>query len=412
MGIFSFGKSAESPSVSFDQILEARERVRGILPVTPLTHSPGVSSITGSDVFFKWDLKFKTGSFKERGAANALAAMAESERKGGVCAASAGNHALALSYHASRFKIPCHILMPTGASLVKVEATKNAGADVCLFGKTFDEAYEEAVARSERHGYKFISAFDNVDVIAGQGTCGLEILEQLPDVDSVIVPIGGGGLISGIASALKAKRPDIFILGVQSEWAAAARAGLHKTGEYAIPPATIADGIAVKKIGQITGPIIEKLVDRVTSISENQIAQAIIKYLEIERTVVEGAGAAALAGLLEGLLPKDRKKTVVLACGSNIDMNLISRLIERDMGERGRLLRIVVSVPDRPGSLYTVSGLIAKEGANVLQVQHDRSLSTIPGNVDITFLAEVRNRQHRAEVLQMLANVKIEAREI
>lgn len=413
MGIFLFGKSSATPnSVGLDDIIAAQKRLRSILPITPVTHSPGVSSIVGSDIYFKWDLKFKTGSFKERGAANALASLSPAERQKGVCAASAGNHALALSYHASLLGIPCHIVMPTGASLVKVESTKRTGADVTLFGKTFDEAYEEAVSRSKRHGYKFISAFDDTSVIAGQGTAGLEILDQVPDVDAIIVPIGGGGLISGIATAVKAKRPEVFILGVQSEWAVAARAGTHNTAEMAIAPATIADGIAVKRIGALTKPIIEKYVDKTVSISEIQIASAIIKYLEIERTVVEGAGAAALGALFEKQLPSNFKKVVVMACGSNIDMSVISRLIERDMGERGRLLRIVVAVPDRPGSLHTITGMIAKQGANVLQVQHDRSLSIVPGNVDITFLAEVRNKDHKEEVMQALRAMKVEVKEI
>jgi threonine dehydratase len=301
--------------------------------------------------------------------------------------------------------------MPRTAPLVKIRHTERTGATVILEGSTFDEAYERAQALAKQEGTRFVSAFDDHAIIAGQGTAGLEILEQCPDLDTIVVPVGGGGLASGIALAVKARRPEVMIIGVQSEWVLKSRAESKPPSETAIRPVTIADGIAVKRVGTLTGPIIGALLDSLISVNEGEIANGILRYLELERTMVEGAGAAALAAILAGKLPKGRRHTVVLACGGNIDMNVLSRLIERDMAQLGRLLKVVVSAPDRPGSLHRISGALSAQGANVLEVQHDRSFSKVPGNVDITFSMEVRDNAHKLRVLEQLRALGVEVRE-
>lgn len=384
---------------NFASIVEALERVRQILPPSPVTHSLPFSEALGRDVIFKWENKFKTGSFKERGAINMLLSISKEERAQGVCAASAGNHALALSYHAQQLGAPCTIIMPKHAPLVKVQSTRNRGAEVILHGETFQDAYQAALQIAAERKLLFVPPYDHPLIISGQGTAGLEILDQGIDFDSVIVPCGGGGLISGIALAIKERRPDCFILGVQSEWAVQHRDPNFAKPAMVLADTSIADGIAVKTIGKINEPIINRLVDKMVTVSESLIARAIISFLENERVVVEGAGAAGLAALLEGHLPNRYKKPVIIVCGSNIDVTLLSRLIEWDMGERDRLMRINASVPDRPGSLSAIAGVIAQLGGNVLEVNHDRSFSHIPGNVDISFLIEVRNREHKEEIL-------------
>ncbi|MBX7138700.1 MAG: threonine ammonia-lyase [Oligoflexia bacterium] len=411
MGSFFSGWSKQSPLelVTLPKIKEAKDRIASALPPTPLTLSTGVSELSGREIFFKWDNKFKTGSFKERGATNALLQLAEREQSRGVCAASAGNHAQALSFHARRLGIPCKLVMPVGAPLVKIERTRRNGADVILEGNTLDDAYQYATELARKEGLSFISPFDDAHIINGQGCCGLEIVEQLSAFDSIIVPIGGGGYISGIATALKALKPEIFVLGVQSEWAESGRLGQHQTGKL-LAPSTIADGIAVKRTGRLTQPIIDARVDKVVSVSEQLIARAIVSLLEIEHAVVEGAGAAPLAALLAGHLPEKYRRTVVCISGSNIDMNVLQRLMERDMGERGRLLRVKVSVPDRPGSLNATAGILARAGANILEVIHDRTCSELPGNVDIMMVMEVRNPDHSREVVQELQRCGVQSK--
>lgn len=409
---FSQKPSPGIPDLTAEEIRNAAARVHTILPVSPLTHSPTLSEMTGRSIYFKWENKFKTGSFKERGVVNIFSQLTLEEKAQGVCAASAGNHALALSYHAQQFGIPCLIVMPRHAALVKVQSTRASGAEVILHGESFDEAYLHAQTLARERTRLFVPAFDDPRIIAGQGTCGAELLEQLKDFDSVIVPIGGGGLASGIGMALKAARPEIFILGVESEWAVHRRmpGAARPSGLFA--DTSIADGIAVKTLGKLTEPIVRNCVDKIVSIPEATIAKSIIRFLECERAVVEGAGAVALGALLDGHLPEKYQRVVVVVSGSNIDVNMLSRLIEWDMGERDRLMRINVSVPDRPGSLSSVAGMIAQLGANVLEVNHDRSFSRIPGNVDITFLVEVRNRDHKEEIFSSLQERGIVVQEL
>ena len=392
-----------SDEITLSKIEAAMLQVRKFFKATALTRSRELSERFGREVRLKWDSRLRTGSFKERGAISVLSelhARAPDRSKLAVCAASAGNHALALAYYSAQFGIPCHIVMPKGAALVKIEATRRNGAEVQLAGEYFDEAVAFAKELSNKQGYHYVSAFDDTAIIAGQGSCGLEILEQDSSFDSVVVPIGGGGLISGVATAIKAKRPEVKVIGVQSEWA------LHMRALGATPsklrPITIADGIGVKGIGELTAPIMKRCVDLTLSVSEDEIATAVVQLLECERSLVEGAGAAAVAALIADKLPADCKRPVFLVCGSNIDLNLLRRLISRELTTRGRIIKVVVSMPDRAGSLSAITALIAGSGANVLEVIHDRSLGKVPGDVSISFVAEVRNRAHAQELLDLL----------
>jgi threonine dehydratase len=378
----------------------ARARIAPYLSVTPVTKALAISEELKRTVYLKWDNKLRTGAFKERGALNHLLCLDAATRSKGVCTASAGNHALGLSYHASKLGVPCHIVMPSSAPLVKVESCKKLGAFISLKGSLV-EAMEYAQELAKLNGLTYIPPFDHPFVVHGQGVAGLELMEQLDDFDSVIIPVGGGGYAAGISTAIKAKRPDVFILGVCSEWATEFRRdpSLHSRP---FSPMTIADGIAVKSIGKVTGPILDAHVDQLVSVSEAAIARAIISLLEQEHVVVEGAGAAGFAALAEGLLPPKYTKPVVMICGSNIDMNLLSRLIEQDMAERGRVLKVSIALPDRPGALRLISSIIADKGANVLQVFHDRFYARLPGHVDITVVMEVRDRTHALEIIAAL----------
>ena len=373
--------------VTIDDVKRAYAVVRSVLPVTPLTSSPGFSQLSGLDVKIKWDIKFESGAFKERGACNFLANLSKAEAKAGICAASMGNHALGLSLHAKRLSIPCTIVMPRSAALVKVKRTQEAGATVLVEGETFSDSVQVAKKLAQSKKLTYVPPYDHEDIIAGQGTCGLEILEQLKGVspseicDSIVVPIGGGGYISGIAVALKALRPEIKIIGVQSEWA------------YRSMGTTIAGGIAVKHIGVKNKKIIDTLVDKVVTVSEEQIADAIIKTLSVEKTVVEGAGAAGVAALLSGLLPSECKKPVICVCGSNIDLNLLCVLIERDLVNKKLWMRLTLAIPDKPGALSHVTSIIAERSGNVLDIHHDRFSPTL-GLVNVHFLLEVRDAAH------------------
>jgi threonine dehydratase len=389
-----------SRAPSFHDIEAARSRISPFLPLTPISLSPGISEALGLSVHIKWDNKFRTGSFKERGALNFLLRLSEEQLRRGVCAASAGNHALALSFHAKRLGAPCHLVMPAAAPLVKVESCRKLGAHIQQSG-TLYECLQIAQELSTSKGFTFVPPFDHPYIVEGQGVAGLELVEQLGDFDSVVIPVGGGGYAAGVATAIKALRPNVYILGVCSEWAVKMRSSPPKDPSVCAPM-TIADGIAVKTIGSVTGPILDRYVDAVVPVSEEAIARAIMALLEHEHTVVEGAGAAALAGLMEGHLPNAYRKPAVFVCGSNIDLNLLSRLIDHDMAERGRLLRVRVTLPDQPGMLHTATGIIASQGAHVLQVTHDRSYARIPGHVEITFLLEVRDYQHGELIVKSL----------
>lgn len=397
-------RTASTLSVRYTDTVKALKPIREVLSPTPVTFSPALSELVGHDVFLKWENKLRTGSFKERGAVSFLASLSGVERKRGVYAASAGNHALALSHHASHMGIRCHLFMPRNAPLVKVKAAENTGAQVTLVGETFNEAYTVARESASADKAHFVSPFDDPLIIAGQASIGHELLDQVPGLDSVIVPVGGGGLVAGIALVLKHQSIKPYVLGVQSEW-------VHEMAKKKtvprILPVSIADGIAVKTFGAYTKPLVHKLVDKLIALSETEIASAIIKFLEIEHTVVEGAAAVTLGALLKNALPRRCKRTVLIVSGSNIDVTLLSRLIEREMGVRERLLKVRLSVPDRPGSLNMLTSCIAKRTANILEVFHDRSFAKIPGNVAITVVLEVRDAAHRAVILDDLTSLGV-----
>ena len=401
----------EKDLVNKQSCLKAYQKVKKILKPTPLVFSERYSSLTKKEVYLKLDSKLSTGSFKERGALNFLLNLDAKQKKQGICAASAGNHALALSYHTRKLGLSCNIVMPVHAPLVKVRACQEQGANVLSMGETFTEAATIAKALCEEKGYIYAPAFDHTDVVNGQASCGLEILKQLPDLDSVIVPVGGGGLISGISTVMKSFRKKAYILGVQSKWAYDAQRTKH-SATTALRSISIADGIAIKRIGQITKPIIEKNVDNLISVSESNIAEGLIEFLQLEKSLIEGAAAAAIAGLHAGGLPKRCKKIVVVISGSNIDTNLLLRLIERDMAEHEKVFRMRLSIPDRPGSLNALTTILAENGVNILQVQHDRSFSKVPGNVEVTLLLEFKDAKHKNALTKVVRKLGIKLSEI
>lgn len=389
--------------VTISDIISAQNLIRGHLTPTPLSFSPVLSEKFGRDIFLKWESKLRSGAFKERGALNFLLNLDEAERRRRVCAASAGNHARGLSLHANRLGIGCTIFMPLTAPLIKIQACEKNGATVKLEGETFDDCLKVALKFAQDRNLIFVHPFNDPKIIAGQGTCGLEILEQCPDVDAVVVPVGGGGLISGISTAIKAKKPDCFILGVQSEWALAYQQGAPKSPHET----TIADGIAVKKVGDITSKIIKQFVNETFSVTESEIRRAVVHLLELEKSVVEGSGAVGLCALLSNKIPESYKKIVLVISGGNIDMNLLSAVIQRDLVERGRILRFSVRVPDRPGLLNQVTGVVAGRGGNVLDVYHDRFTCT-PGIVEIAFVLEVRDLIHGDNIISGLEQLGVQ----
>lgn len=383
-------------------IQAARERVRGDLVVTPCTASRVFDDLVPGRLHFKFENLHRTGSFKERGALNRLLQLTAEERNRGVITASAGNHAQAVACHASRLGVPATVVMPETTPLIKVMNTRRHGAEVILHGQRFSEAIEESVRLRERSDLVMIHAYDDEMVIAGQGTLGLELAEQVPDVELVVVPIGGGGVISGTALALKALRPEVRFVGVEVEAAPSARLSRDAGHIVEVETAeTLADGIAVKRVGDLTFPIIEELVEDIVVVGEEEIARAILLLLEREKTVVEGAGASTLAALLSGRVPIHEDESIVaVLCGGNIDVNMISRIIDRGLVDDGRMARLRVTVRDRPGSLARLTELVARAGANVLEVAHQRAFADISvGDVEIVVHLETRGRDHVEEIL-------------
>lgn len=345
-----------------------------------------------------------TGSFKERGALNRILLMTADERARGVITASAGNHAQAVAYHASKRGIRVQICMPVLTPLVKVTATRGYGAEVILHGNNFDEAVDEARRRCDAEGLVFLHAFNDDAVIAGQGTIGLELLEQVPDLEAVVVPVGGGGLIGGIACAIKEQRPGVHMVGVQTSRVPSMQAALLQHHPVLVPPAsTIADGIAVRQVGALTYPMFEKYVDEIVTVEEEEIAMAILWLLEKEKTLAEGAGAAGMAAMLAKKTSLRGKKTVVLICGGNIDVTLLARIIERGLVKDGRLVRLRVHLPDHPGGLQRLTSIVAQQRANVVTVTHDRAYFGVHlGDTIIDITMETRGPDHIVELMNEL----------
>ena len=387
--------------IDLADILAARERIRDSLYLSPCAHSETFSQLTGNDLYLKLDNLQMTGSFKERGALNRILELTEEEQQRGVIAASAGNHAQAVSYHATRRGIRAVIVMPVCTPLVKVTATRGYGGEVVLHGDNYDEAYAEALRRSHAEELTLLHAFDDDAIIAGQGSLGLELLEQCPDLEAIVVPIGGGGLIGGIACAVKSIHPRVRIVGVETEAVPSMKAALAKGEPVTVAPGTtIADGIAVRRAGVRTLPLVQKYVDEIVTVEEEEIANAILVLLEREKTLAEGAGASAMAALLQRKTSLQHKRTVVLICGGNIDVTLLSRIIERGLVKDGRLVRLRISIPDHPGALQGLTGIIATHRANIVHMTHDRAYFGVHlGDTMVDITLETRGKGHVTELI-------------
>jgi threonine dehydratase len=387
-------------TVTLEDIHAARQRIQGAVYVTPCHRSERLSRRTGAELFLKLESLQMTGSFKERGARNKLLQLTAAECAAGVIAASAGNHAQGLALHAARAGIAATIVMPTTTALVKVSATRDYGAQVVLFGDSYEEAWQQAERLRAERGLTLVHAFDDDAVIAGQGTIGLELLEQVPKLEAVVVPIGGGGLAGGVALALKETRPEIKVYGVETARVPSMQKALELGAPAAMPPArSIADGIATRRVCERTMDLARRYLDDVISVEEVEIAEAILWLLESEKTVAEGAGAAPLAALLAGRLPLQGKRCALVVSGGNIDVNLLSRIIDRGLAKSGRTMRVRVLIPDLPGTLARLLATIAEVGANVLAIHHDRLTTKSPvGFTAVDIALETRGYDHVREV--------------
>ncbi|MDP3823339.1 MAG: threonine ammonia-lyase [Burkholderiales bacterium] len=390
------------PAFGIDDIRAAALRLRGEVIETPCLPSRTLSALTGCEVFLKFENLQFTASFKERGALNKMAQLTAAERAKGVLAVSAGNHAQGVAYHAQRMGLPATIVMPRFAPAVKVERTRGFGATVVLEGDTFDDARAHGLALAQERGLTLVHPYDDLDVIAGQGTIGLEMLAQQPDIDTLVVAIGGGGLISGVATAARALRPGIQIIGVQTERFPAAWNAMH--GEQRDSgQATIADGIAVKSPGALTLPLIKANVDDVLLVSEDDIEQAILMLLEIEKTVVEGAGGVGLAALIKHAGQFKGRKVGLILCGGNIEPLMLAEIIERGMVKSGRLARLRFDVRDVPGALANVATLLGKLGANIDEVQHQRAFTSLSvERAQIEVVVQTRGVAHIEQILSAM----------
>ncbi len=391
--------------IDIEDIRAAQDRISGHIRMTPIISPDVLSERCNAQVHLKLETLQETGSFKPRGALNRILCLSDEERERGVIAASAGNHAQGVAFAASKSGIDALIVMPTQTPLVKISRTRELGARVELFGQTLDEALERAHHLEQKHGFTFVHPFEDREIIAGQGTVGLELIEQVPGVDAIVVPIGGGGLISGIATAVKTLNPDVEIYGVQSESAPSMKTSIE-AGELVsadVGP-TIAEGIALKHPGTTTFPIIRELVDGISLVSEAEIEDAVYELLDSAKTLTEGAGAAGYAALRQNRIPQlEGKRVAVVLCGANIDMNILDRIIERSLLRQHRLVRLRITISDRPGGLARLLDLVASHGANVLHIQQQRVFTEASfWQVDAELILETRNRDHVEELKQGL----------
>jgi threonine dehydratase len=397
--------------ISFKDIEAARDRIAGAIYYSPCQHSIPLSEITGMEIFCKLDNLQRTGSFKERGARNALTQLSPEQQKRGVIAASAGNHAQALAYQGKLLGIPATVVMPKFAPLIKVNNCQKLGATVVLHGKDFGEAKAHGHEIAKEKGLAYIDGYDDPAIIAGQGTMGLEIVEQVPDLDAVIIPVGGAGLLAGVALAVKTLRPKTKIVAVEAENVASFSAALEagKPTKIAMHP-TLADGLAIPQVGSNAFEIAKSLVDLTITVTEEQIALAILRLVELEKSVVEGAASTPLAACMSGKLKElAGKRVVLLLCGGNIDPNVLSRVIERGLVADGRLCRFTAVISDRPGGLADLAAQIAASGASVKQVVHDRAFgSSDVSAVHVRCTVETRNHEHLAELRAQLKSHGVE----
>jgi threonine dehydratase len=398
--------------VTLSDIQLAASRIGDFIYHSPCPYSLSLSRLCRCDIYCKLDHLQITGSFKERGARNKLAQLSAEQRGKGVVAASAGNHALGLAYHGQDLGIPVTVIMPKWAPLIKVANCRSFGAEVILSGDTFNDALRQAKELSQTTGKLFVPGFDDPDIIAGQGTMGLEILQDVPDVDVVIVPVGGGGLLAGVGIAIKALKPDVRIIGVEPDHAPTLQASLqagHVTRIDTKP--TLADGLAVAEIGGQCFEAIRKVMDELVTVTEPEIALAVLRLLEMEKMVVEGAGAVSLAAAMQKSLGLEGKKVVLCLSGGNIDVTLISRIIERGLAADGRLCRVIVPISDRPGSLANLLTIIAGTGASIKEVSHDRNFGPADvAMVPVSVVMETRDAAHIAEIHRVLGEKGFEVR--
>ncbi|WP_418282905.1 threonine ammonia-lyase [Halorubrum sp. DTA98] len=391
--------------LSLSDVEDARERVYRAARHTPLERSRTFSELSGASVHLKLENFQRTGAFKIRGAMNRIATLSAAEREAGVVTASAGNHAQGVALAADRADVDATIVMPKFAPVSKVKATRGYGATVVLDGVDYDEAAERAHEIERREGRTYVHAFDDPAVMAGQGTIGLEIVDDRPDLDTVVVPIGGGGLISGIAVAIKEQLDDVRVIGVQAEGAASAAESMRRGERYEIDAVdTIADGIATRSVGEQTLEVMREYVDEVVTVDDREIALALTLLLERSKTLVEGAGAVPLAAVLSDAFEYEDDETIVAAlCGGNIDLNRLTTIVRRGLMQMGRYLKVTIDLKDRPGELERVSSIVARAGANVYAVHHDRTSRDVAVNAaELELELETDDADHAADIIEEL----------
>ncbi|WP_416828954.1 threonine ammonia-lyase [Ectobacillus polymachus] len=390
--------------LSRKELLQAREGMKGIVHTTPIDYSKTFSKLSGNDVYIKLENLQKTGSFKVRGSYNKLMSIPKEQLQAGIVAASAGNHAQGVAYSSGMLDVPCTIVMPKGASLSKIQATRQYGAEVILYGNSVDEALSYAKELQNKNGAVFIHPFDDEAIIAGQGTLGLEIIEQMQDVEAVICPVGGGGLIAGVSLAIKEYNPKIKVYGVQARACPSMKQSLleNKVVSVNLSP-TMADGIAVKRPGDLTFQMIRRYVDDIVCVDEMEIARSMLLLLERNKLLVEGAGASSLATLLYHKTPLARKKVVAILSGGNVDVNFISRVIEHGMAEAGRFVQFTTLIRDKPGELEKILQIISLMEANVLQINHQRmGKHVFPGYAQLQISLETKDPKHIKNIMDKL----------
>jgi threonine dehydratase len=382
---------------------------KAVVRKTPLLKSNTFSSMARTNIFLKMESFQKTGSFKVRGAYSKMNSLTVDQCKSGVVAASAGNHAQGVAYAAQKRKIKCNIVMPKNASPAKVAATRSYGANVVLSGNTYDESWETAYSLSSENGYSIIHAFDDPVVIAGQGTIGLELMEDLKDIDTIYLPLGGGGLASGVCIAIKAKRPDVKIVGVESNQFPAMKKSLEKKSLCHIEGGfSIADGISVKSPGELTFEICSKYLDDVVTVDDVAIVETMFTLMEREKVVVEPAGAASLAYVLSSGKIKNNQNIISILSGGNIDMYLLGQIVSKGLMQMGRLVKIFIQLPDKPGALKSVVDKIAEISVNIVQVEHDRLSSNVAaGSAGVYLSLELENEKHSRKLLDFLKKEKM-----
>jgi threonine dehydratase len=394
--------------VSVRDILAARQRIGESVVVSRCSQSYAFSCLTGNAVWLKYENLQMTGSYKERGALNKILSLSKAECDRGLVAASAGNHAQAVSHHATQRHIAAQIFMPLATPLNKVMATRRFGGEVVLHGANYDEACVEAMRVANEFGKTFVHPFDDDPVIAGQGTLGLELLEQFPEMEVLVASIGGGGMISGVACAIKEANPRVQVIGVQTSRLPSMKAAVSAGKPVTLPvSSTLADGIAVRRAGERTFEMVRHYVDDIVTVEEDEIANAILLLLEREKTLVEGAGAAPIAALLHGKVGLQGKKVCAVISGGNLDVSILSRIIERGLAEDGRLVRLRIHLPDYPGALHKLTGVLAQHRANIVQTSYDRTYFGVNlGNTAIDLTMETRGSEHVHELVAALEGEK------